>query len=222
MRPRAALFKHRLIHVVISAIIGVSCAIIFDMRHNGIVSATVAGRPIELATLWLVGIFVADLVLHKTSHTSELTQFASESARFAGAVRSFGICLAVIAISWIAASEVLPNSARIYLMFYRQYISEHWQVDPVTKLTYLPLDFYATDDSERMVVPAHFFLLDREHRLGFDPSSHKVTWPTCPGAIYTAFRLEDQIYILRHYAVSATAPLFPCLITPIPNNGQRL
>ena len=89
---------------------------------------------------------------------------------------------------------VIPDSASVYLMVRRPYIDAHWQVDPITNLTYFPLAFYHVDESGKTVVPGHFFVLDRGNQLVVNPISHVVDWPKCPGAIYTAYRLEDQIY----------------------------
>jgi hypothetical protein len=198
--------RRRLTYVGVSLIIGCAGAIIFDMRGRGIASARVAGVPLEFAVFWLIGVFLIDLTWRVRARSS--------NGRFVRSAAWSGICLGVIAITWILAATVIPDSARVYLMLRRPYIDAHWQVDPVTKLTYFPLDFYHVDESGKIVVPGDFFVLDQENRLSVDPISHEVNSPKCLGAIYTADRLEGQIYILRHYTETATAPLFPCLITP--------
>jgi len=204
--------QHRLTYIVVSAIIGCACATIFDMRSHGIASATAAGIPLQFAAFWLIGVFLVDLTWRVRTHSS--------NRKWARAATWSGICLGVIAITWILAAMVIPDSASVYLMVRRPYIDAHWQVDPITNLTYFPLAFYHVDESGKTVVPGHFFVLDRGNQLVVNPISHVVDWPKCPGAIYTAYRLEDQIYIVRHYTIGATAPLFACLITPIPNRER--
>jgi hypothetical protein len=204
--------QHRLAYVVVSLIIGCTCAIIFNMRGRGIVSAQVAGVPLALALFWLMGVFLLDLVWR--------IRTCSSGVKFVRAAAWSGICLCIIVITWILLARVVPDSARVYLMLRRSYIETHWQVDPVTKLTYFPLDFYRADESEKTFVPGDFFVLDQDNQLKVDPATHEVTWPKCLGAIYTANRLDDTIYILRHYTMSVTAPIFPCLITPAPKSER--
>ena len=198
--------QHRLTYLVVSSIIGCTCAIIFNMRGRGIVSAQVAGAPIALAVFWLIAAFLIDLVWR--IRTRSLDRWYFRAAAWSG------ICLCIIVTTWILLALVVPDSARLYLTLRRSYIETHWQVDPVTKMIYFPLHFYWLDESGKTVVPSDFFVLDH-NKMKVDPVTHEVTWPKCLGAIYTADRLDGNIYILRHYAMSVTAPIFPCLITPV-------
>jgi hypothetical protein len=188
--------------------IGCACAVIFNMRHRGILSTQAAGAPIALAIFWLIAVFLIDFAWRISLRRSDGWHF------FRAAAWS-GICLCTIVMTWTLSAPLVPDPARVYLALRRSYIETHWQVDPVTNLIYFPLHFYRLDESGKNVIPSDFFVLDQNNQMKVDPVTHEVTWPNCPGAIYTADRLDDKIYILRHYTTSVTAPLFPCLITPV-------
>ena len=113
---------------------------------------------------------------------------------------------------------MIPDLAWVYFILRRSYIETHWQVDPVTKVIYFPLDFYWADEKGKTVVPAHFFMLNQNNQISVGPVEHEVTQPNCPGAIYTADRMDGKIYFLRTYTMSVDATVFPCLITPTLNS----
>ena len=80
--------QHRLTYLVVSSIIGCTCAIIFNMRGRGIVSAQVVGAPIALAVFWLIAAFLIDLVWR--IRTRSLDRWYFRAAAWSG------ICLCII------------------------------------------------------------------------------------------------------------------------------
>ena len=192
--------------IVLAAILGFAGALIFNLRSRGIVSAGVAGAPLEGAIVLLTMLFFVELIWPLRG--------GSPLGRLLRAMARSGICSLVIASTWSLGTIALPDSARIYFLINRSYIDKHWVLDPVSELTYFPIDAYELDRSGS-AVPLNFFVMDKEKKLKVDPLSHEVTSPSCPGAQYTAEVIRGQIYVLRHYTIAAGAALSPCLITPV-------
>jgi hypothetical protein len=192
---------------IVSSMIGCAAAIILGMRGYGIGPGVAADAvPVGLIC-WLIAVFVMDLTWRIRSGAPGLKWL--RSAGWSGA--SFGIVVA----AWILTASATPNPAGIYLAMRRSYIDAHWQVDPVTKLTYFPIAFY---DYNGKAVPYSLFLKDSESQLKIDPLGHDLLWPRCSTASYAAHRLEDKIYVLRQYEVSPELSYSPCLITPAPKS----
>jgi hypothetical protein len=217
--PANSWFEWRyLICAVLAFLIGVSGPICIKMTSRGFVSGIFSSIPFvayPLMLVWPSIAFLAGLLFRKTGMRLTSTIVRALFFSFITSLIAFFGCA--------LASTSFPDPARIYLWLWRPYVESHWQVDPVTHLTYFPLDYTGVGKENKEIVPHNFFILDDKEKFVLDASSYhgisRLIAPFCPNAKYEASRLDEKIYIVANYVDDPDEPSEPCLITPAPMRG---
>lgn len=200
----------RLVYVAISSIIGFAFTALMSMRLNGILSGPIVAVPLGLGLLWLIGVFLVDLIWRiKTEPFVEIGMLPRAAAWSV-------ICMIIAALASLLGVIVCPDPAGVYLTLQRSNIDAHWRVDPVTGLTYFPIAFEKADRDGKTEVPWAFFVLDRHSGLSI--ANGDLVRPSCPQVL--AKRLDAQIYFLRQFPIEGSTYLTPCLITAAPRRER--
>jgi hypothetical protein len=127
------------------------------------------------------------------------------------------ICVVTMVASWIFAVIVFPDASVIYFKLNRSYIESHWKIDPITKLPYFPFVFYRADMIGRSIVPSHYYVLDEQYRIMFEPFFRRFEIRECRDEYTIVVRVDDRTYFIRQYPPGGSwegSYITPCLITP--------
>jgi hypothetical protein len=205
-------YDHRFLTcAAIASMLGFAIGLLFKVTLRGIITGFEPIIALVCAMIWLISIVVIDVVWPTKNR-------ARDAGFFVGIARS-AACLIVIGVVWLWSIVVLPDPAKIYLRIWHQYIESHWLTDPISRLSYFPLNY--TSVSELETFPLNFYLLDANGEFKLDPYSDRLISPACPQAKYYAKYLQDNIYIVRFYIDDAAELAIPCLITPTPKKGNQ-
>lgn len=203
-------YNHRSLScVAIASAFGLVIGLFFKLASRGIVNGNVPVVAVMCAIVWLAAIALIDLIWPTTSR-----RFGGRL--IVGVARS-ATSLFVIAAIWVLAVALLPDPAQVYLLIRREYIHAHWLTDPVSKLTYFPLDYTKMKDNG--LFPRNFYLLDRNGDFEIDRYTNRLISPKCPHAKYEAKFLGGNVYVVRFFIDDMDEPAVPCLVTPAPQEG---
>jgi hypothetical protein len=206
------LYDHRFLTcAAISLTIGFAIGLFFKMLGRGIINGGAPFITVLCAIIWLTIIVVIDFAWPRKNRTFG-------DGFFVGIGRGI-INLVIISVAGLLAVEVFPDPARIYLRVRYQYIQSHWMTDPVSGLSYFPLDYTRVNELETF--PRNFYLLDENGTFEVDRYSDRLLSPACPQAKYSAEFLGNKIYIVRFYVIDSAEQASPCLVTPIPRKGNQ-
>jgi hypothetical protein len=202
------------VYAVLALMIGLIPSVCIKLTGRGFASDFISLLPFiaDLAMAALVAlIFFAELLLRPRGERLTRALFRAFFCSL--------VALLVGVLAWVWLAPEVPDPARIYLWLWRPYLESHWRVDPVTHLTYFPLDYTGVGKDNKEVVPHNFFVLDDRGTLVLDENPHhgisRLISPSCPGAKYYASRLDEKIYIVNNYIDDPDEPSEPCLITPM-------
>jgi hypothetical protein len=203
-------YDHRsLCYVAIASAFGLVIGLFFKLASRGILTGVAPVVAVMCAIVWLTGIVLIDLIWPTKSRTY--------GGRLITGIAQSATSLVIIAAIWLLAVMFLPDPARVYLLARWQYIQTHWLTDPVSKLSYFPLDH--TRVNNYGAFPRNFYLLDRNGNFEVDRYSDRLISPSCPHAKYEAKLLSGNIYMVRFFVDDTDEPAVPCLVTPTPQEG---
>lgn len=188
------------------------------MRSSGFVPPSVEAIPVYFGLLWIAGVFLLELVRVIRGVTIQPVIAMIEAP--IRALAWSGICVIIVVVSWIFAAIVFPDSSVIYFKLNRSYITSNWQIDPVTKLPYFPTAFYKADLIGRSIVPSHYYVLDEQYRITFEPFFRRFEIRECRDEYTIVVSVEDRTYFVRQYTEEGGSYIKPCLITPTLKNDR--
>jgi hypothetical protein len=204
-----------LTRLVLAAAIGFAGAVAAKMSDRGFAPRWLVVVAAISALGWMAYIFVSEMT--RPSNKGRLVIRV-----FCGSVWSC-LSLLIVVLTWTYASNILPDTALVYLKLRRPYIQSHWRADPVSKLSYFPLDYTTMDRDDvqpQNFVPRNFLVLDNAGTFLIDEYSNRLLSPSCSHAKYEARRLEDNIFVVRIYVDDIDEISIPCLVAPMPKEGN--
>lgn len=205
--------KLNIIAWLLAFVLGIAGAVIYKMVDRGLVTGNVLLSAPAGVLLLSVFAFFGQLWRSKNFDT-----FVKNF--FLGALKAAALFLLSL-ITWIVASQVMPDLASIHFRLRQAYIESHWRTDPITGIIYFPIDYTGVGEKEdRTIAPRNFYVLDTENKFVISEFSDRLKSPSCPNAKYDAKRLGNGVYAVRMYVDDPAELSVACLVTASPRTDK--
>jgi hypothetical protein len=190
------------------------------MRSSGFVSPSLETISVGCALLWIAGVFLCELVPRVIAITSRAQLLVTVSEATFKAVAWSAICVVTTLVSLIFAAKVFPASSVVYFKLNRSYIESHWQIDPVSKLTYFPIAFEDAGPVGKTTIPSRYYVLKEHYPKSLDSPVPGFTLSSGCRNDFFDVHVEEQVYFVFHYSEPDEYYLTPCRITPTLKKGR--